>query len=62
MRRTKLLLILAPLAPLFAVYQYYFSDIFAVSNSTNWTANGVVLTYNAPMAWVITAYRCHRPR
>ena len=41
MRPTKLLLILAPLAPLFAVYQYYFSDIFTAGNSTNWTAIGV---------------------
>jgi RHS repeat-associated protein len=48
MKAKKLLLLLAPLAPLFAVYQYYFSDIFTVSNSTNWTANGVTLTYNAP--------------
>ena len=41
MRPTKLLLIRAPLAPLFAVYQYYFSDIFSAGNSTNWTAIGV---------------------
>ena len=33
MRPTKLLLILAPLAPLFAVYQYYFSDIFSAGNA-----------------------------